>query len=218
MDLKTSMMCAAASVFALALMVSPFPAQISLSAAPAYAAEVCASDVKRDDLDDAQALTLYECIKDKMYSDLQKSGLEEAKAYRDWALVSTAPFVSATHGNRFVRHYVNDIGKDAYVKWEKIGGRTMPVGSITAKESFYVNKKGQVRNGPFFLMEKVAAGTLPDTNDWKYTLMFPNGTIVGVSGTDTSKKVKFCHGCHLSVLEDQDGMFFPNVDYRVKSN
>lgn len=217
MTLKTLIGCAAGCAFAFALTATPASVLAPFSIAPAHAADACTTDVKKDELSDEQAQALYDCIKDKIYSGLQKSGLEEAKTYRDWPLVSTAPFISATHGNRFVRHYVNEIGKDAYLKWEEMGGRNMPVGSITAKESFNVNKKGQVRNGPFFLMEKVAAGTLPDTDDWKYTLMFPNGKVVGVSGTDTAKKVKFCHDCHLGVLDDQDAMFFPDEDYRIKT-
>jgi len=218
MKIKKLIGSATGGVLALAMLVTPFTILAPFSIVPALAADACTTDVKKDELSDEQAQALYDCIKDKIYSGLQASGLEEAKAYRDWALVSTAPFISATHGNRFVRHYVNDVGKEAYIKWEALAGRNMPVGSITAKESFNVNKKGEVRNGPFFLMEKVAAGTLPDTDDWKYTLMFPNGKVVGVSGTDTAKKVKFCHDCHVNVLDDQDAMFFPDEDYRIKTN
>lgn len=214
----TLFVCAAGCTFALASAAGMLQQTRPLAVGSAHAADACTTDTAKDELSDQQAMALFDCIKDRLYAGLQKSGLAEAKAYRDWSLVSTNPFISATHGNRFVNHYVNDTGKEAYLKWDAIGGRNMPVGSITAKESFTINKKGEVRPGPFFLMEKVAAGSLPDTDDWKYTLMFPNGKLVGVSGTETAGKVTFCHDCHVGVLEDQDAMFFPDEAYRVQVN
>jgi len=210
--------CAAGCAFALAMIANPLSQPTAYLASPAGAAEVCKTEIAKDDLTDDQVQALYDCLAEAIHSGVQKSGLPEARAYRDWTVASTVPFISATHGSRFVRHYVNATGKDAYLKWEELGGRNMPVGSITAKESFDINKKGEVNPGPFFLMEKVAVGTLPETDDWKYTLMMPNGKVIGNSGTDTGMKVKFCHDCHLNVLDDQDGMFFPEEDYRVKTH
>ncbi|MEM1049318.1 MAG: cytochrome P460 family protein [Pseudomonadota bacterium] len=210
--------CAAGCAFALTSTTETLQHFAPLAGSPAHAADACTTDVAKDELSDAQALALFDCIKERLYSGLQRSGLAEAKAYRDWPMASTNPFISATHGNRFVNHYVNETGREAYLKWDAIGGRTMPVGSIAAKESFNITKNGEVRPGPFFLMEKVSAGSLPETDDWKYTLMFPNGKVVGVSGTETGGKVKFCHDCHVGVLEDQDALFFPDEAYRVRAN
>ncbi|WP_350334970.1 cytochrome P460 family protein [Coralliovum pocilloporae] len=183
---------------------------------PAHAA-ACETKKAKDDLTDADATALYDCIKDKLAEGYKGSGLEEATAFRSWFVPNTNTFVSPTHGKRFVQHYINDIGKEAYLKYDDVDKNVMPVGTIAAKESFAVSKKdGKVRPGPLFLMEKVAAGTLPDTGDWKYTLISPKGKIIGQTGTESEKKIKFCHGCHQNALEDYDAMFFPDVDYRVE--
>lgn len=183
----------------------------------AGAAMACTTEVAKDDLTDAQVADLYACIEGKLLKAYNKSGKAEAAAFRDWFMPSTTPFRSATHGNRFVNHYINDIGREAYMSFNE-DDLQMPVGAIAIKESFNVSKKGKVQRGPLFIMEKVAAGTFPDTDDWKYTTIIPNGKIMGETGTDTAKKQKFCHDCHVNVLEGQDAMFFPDEDYRVSSN
>lgn len=183
----------------------------------AGAAMACSTDIAKDDLTDAQVADLFTCIEGKLLEGYNKSGKAEAAAYRDWFMPSTTPFTSATHGNRFVNHYINDIGRDAYMSFNE-DNLVMPVGSIAVKESYTLNKKGEVSRGPLFIMEKVAAGAYPDTDDWKYTTIIPNGKILGETGTDTAKKQKFCHDCHSNVLEGQDAMFFPDEDYRSASN
>lgn len=176
----------------------------------------CKTDIAKDDLTDAQAAELYQCIEGDLLASYQKSGRGEADEFRSWFVNNTNVFISSTHGNRFVNHYVNDIGKDAYSTYAE-EGLVMPVGSITAKESFTISKKnGSVRKGPLFLMEKMAADAgFGETGDWKYAVILPNGKIMGETGAETGKKVAFCHGCHESVLEGQDAMFFPDEDYRV---
>lgn len=198
-----------------ALKLAALSGMFTMVAGIAHAA--CSTDIAKDDLNDAQVAELFACIEDKLLEGYNKSGKAEAKAYRDWFMPSTTPFISATHGKRFVNHYINDIGRDAYMSFNE-DDLVMPVGSIAVKESYTINKKGKVRRGPLFIMEKVAAGTFPDTDDWKYTTIIPNGKILGETGTDTAKKQKFCHDCHEAVLEGQDAMFFPGEDYRVSAN
>ncbi|MEM7268380.1 MAG: cytochrome P460 family protein [Pseudomonadota bacterium] len=184
----------------------------TLAAGAAHAA--CSTESAKADLTDEQAAELYACIEGELLTSYQKSGWDEANDFRNWFMPSTTPFISATHGKRFVNHYVNDIGKEAYLTYAE-EDLIMPVGSITAKESYTVNKKGQVKKGPLFLMEKVAAGELPETGDWKYSVILPSGKVMGVTGGEKSKKVAFCHTCHEAVLDGQDGMFYPEEDYRV---
>ena len=180
---------------------------------PAHAQD-CATNIPKDDIDGPEAQRLYDCIADSLYEGYQGSGLPEAAAYKGWTHASTAPYLSATHGARFVNNLVNDTGRDAYLDYLDTGFKT-PVGSIVAKESFTIDKAGNVKRGPLFFMEKVARGGLPETDDWKYALVLPNGKVMGVSGTETGPKVKFCHDCHESVLESQDAMFYPPREYRV---
>lgn len=188
----------------------------ALSALAGVAHAECRTDIDKDDLTDAQAAELYQCIEGELLASYQKSGRAEADGFRSWHVNNTTVFNSATHGNRFVNHYVNDIGKAAYSTYAE-EGQEMPVGSITAKESFTISKKdGSVRKGPLFLMEKMAADAGFDaTAGWKYAVILPNGKIMGETGEDTGKKVKFCHDCHAAVVEGQDAMFYPDEDYRV---
>ena len=184
----------------------------SVLAGAAYAE--CKTDIAKDDLTDAQATALYQCIEGELLASYQKSGRAEASEFRSWFVNNTNVFISSTHGNRFVNHYMNDIGKAAYSAYAEEGDE-MPVGSISAKESFTISKKnGKVRKGPLFLMEKMGSG-FDATAGWKYAVILPNGKIMGETGTETDKKVKFCHDCHEAVVEGQDAMFYPDEDYRV---
>jgi len=177
------------------------------------AAAACTSDKKRDDLSPAEAQALYDCIEASMLAGYSKAkDVPGVPDYRDWKLVSTAPLVSATHGNMFVNHWVNDLGAEIYVKWEEMDGAKFPIGTIFAKESFRINKKGVVKRGPLFLMEKVAADVAPD--GWVYTRLFPNGKYQRTNGPK-SKKMVFCHDCHAATIEDQDAAFFPPEEYRI---
>lgn len=188
-------------------LATAFGLALGLSVTAALAAADCTTEKKKDDLTDAEALALYECIKDDLLAGFQKSGRPEADAYRSWTVNSTNPFISATHGNRFVIHYSNDVATETYTKYAE-EGVTMPVGSILGKESYTISKKGKVRRGPLFLMEKVESS---EYDNWQYTTILPNGKVGG-------PKPSFCHDCHKNVLEGQDAMFYPDEDYRVTSN
>ncbi len=136
-------------------------------------------------------------------SGYAKSGDRDAKSYAGWKIYNTQPYVSGTHGGRFVNNYANATAK-AYGKFEKAG--RMPRGSVLAKDSFSVSAKGNAGAGPFFLMEKMGGGFNKASGDWQYTLVMPNGKIIGRTNGRGSANVKFCHECHMSVAEDQDSM------------
>ncbi len=184
-------------------------------AAPPVRAQDCATETPKDDIRGPEAQALYDCISDSLYKSFQGSGVKEAAEYRDWSYASTSPYLSATHGSRFVVNLINDIGKKAYLDFLDQGLK-MPVGTIAAKESFTIDRTGKVKRGPLFFMEKAERGALPDTNDWKYTLILPNGKVMGVTGTETGVKVKFCHDCHAAVADTQDSMLYLPEEYRVQ--
>ena len=142
-----------------------------------------------------------------------KSGNQWAASYQSWRNVAAQPYVSDTHGARYVNNYANDVGADNYALFEEAG--PAPVGSVYAKDSFTVTGKGGVGAGPLFLMEKMEAGFDPDTGDWRYTLIMPNGRVIGTTGGKGAAKVGFCAACHLGV-EDQDSRFFLDEDYRAQ--
>ena len=142
-----------------------------------------------------------------------KSGNQWAASYRNWRNVAAQPYVSDTHGARYVNNYANDIGADNYSLFEEAG--PAPAGTVLAKDSFVVRPNGNVAAGPLFLMEKMEAGFNADTGDWRYTLIMPSGKLIGTTGGKGAKNVVFCAECHLAV-EEQDSRFFLDEEYRVR--
>ena len=129
-------------------------------------------------------------------------------------LFRSAPYISKTHGTRFVNNYANDVAK-AYSKFEKAG--VMPVGSVLAKNSFRVTPQGKVESGPLFLMEKMPAGFNAASGNWRYTLVMPDGKVIGTTNGNGSINVAFCAECHTGVTgEKTDSLFFLPTQYRVK--
>jgi hypothetical protein len=164
-------------------------------------------------LSDADALTVYDQIIDDLVSGYALSGNPSATAFRDWRRYNTAPYRSATHGNRYVNNYGNVRAK-SYGGFEKAG--VMPPGAVLAKDSFAVTKLGDVTLGPLFLMEKMAAGFNPSSGDWKYTMIMPDGSVFGETGGDGGDKVQFCADCHNVVGKSQDYLYLVPKEYRQK--
>jgi hypothetical protein len=131
--------------------------------------------------------------------------------YRAWRRYNTAPYLSATHGNLYINNYVNEAGR-AYGRFEDAG--TLPVGAIIAKDSFIVERSGEVRPGPLFVMEKMPKGFNYVSSDWRYIQINPDGEFFGETHGEGDERVAFCIGCHLAV-EQQDHLFFIPGPYRV---
>jgi hypothetical protein len=165
------------------------------------------------DLSDAAALTLYLRVLDQMVSGYRISDLATAGTYRSWRRYNKTPYRSATHGERFVNNYGNTIAK-SYGNFEAAGD--MPVGSVLAKDSIAVTTRGDVFLGPLFLMEKMAPGFSPESRDWCYTMIMPDGSLFGATHGEGSERVKFCITCHEAAGDENDHLFFVPEDYRVK--
>ena len=188
----------AAGAFATALCFSP----------AAFAA--CTTEVKKDDLTDEQVQALYDCIKEELRAGYAAQGGENTAEYTSWGAAATLPAAPGVHGKRFLMTFVNDIGFEEYTKFSDERG-PMPVGTIIAKESFNVNKKGKVAKGPLFFMTKAAAGGEADQyGNWVYAAFSAKGKAMKI-------KQKFCHDCH-GAYEDQDSLGYPVADYRISSN
>ncbi len=175
---------------------------------PALAAD-CTTDIAKDDLTVEQANGLYDCIKEDLRAGYASQDAPFSSDYQSWKAASTAPMPNAGHGNRFLMTFVNETGYDEYVTYSDERG-PMPVGSILAKESFNVSKKGAVQKGPLFFMEKVAAGgDAEEYGNWVYSAVQPKGKPMAI-------KQAFCHACH-AAFEDQDAMGYPDEDVWVKA-
>lgn len=161
------------------------------------------------DLEEAQVVALYECLKGKMADGYAAGGDEVGTAYRSWTVTSTRPAVAGPHGNRLLQTFANEIAAPEYLKFAE-EGVVMPVGSVLAKESIsFSKKKKTARPGPLFVMTKAATGTIPETDDWLYAGVQPNGKPMKF-------KQSFCHDCH-SAYSDQDSLAYPLEEVRIGS-
>jgi len=161
-------------------------------------------------LDKAQAEAIYQRVSEQMARGYRVSRRMEANEYTEWTRYNNAPYISATHGARYVSNYANAKAK-AYAKFEQAG--TFPVGAIIAKDSFTATDDGQLHAGPLFTMEKMPAGFNPASGDWKYVMIMPDGSFFGETNGEGSENVRFCIGCH-AAMEDQDHLFFIPDEYR----
>jgi hypothetical protein len=170
-------------------------------------------------LDHPEAMTPAEA--EAVYSELRQNmaalyamaaDYPAAATYQDWTRFNAAPYPSATHGNRYVNNYANALGRDYGAL--PAGGRYR-AGAILAKDSISAIDDGSTYPGALFFMEKLADGTSPETADWRYVMVLPDGSVFGDSGGDNAEKVAYCHTCH-ELAADDDYVFFIPEEFRAK--
>jgi hypothetical protein len=138
-----------------------------------------------------------------------------AQEYQGWERLNTQPYVSATHCSRYVNNYPGPEAAEAYGRFEEVGA--MPLGARIAKDSFTVTPDGRVGVGPLFLMEKMAAGFDAASDDWRYAMIMPDGSLFGMTGGQGSQNVQFCAECHAIVADDQDSLYFMPEEFRASA-
>ncbi len=185
-------------------------AVVNPCAANPCAANPCAPAAAAE-LSGAEAATTYDKIAGGLRAGYAKSDHPVATAYFTWNRYNKVPYVSETHGGRHVNNFANDLAK-AYGRFEKAG--VMPEGSVLAKDSFRLTPQGEAQPGPLFLMEKMAAGFSPDSADWRYTMIMPNGAVFGTTEGRDAAKVQFCADCHGG--SENDSLFFLPEEQRVR--
>lgn len=120
----------------------------------------------------------------------------------DWASyekLSRGPWVSKTHGARFVETYVNAAGAAAYKT-----DAPFPVGTTIVKISHeHQGGKPSSVAGPTFVMRKEPAGYAPDHGDWSYGIHWAEPTpaqakVLGgpIYWRGKAGKVEYCVKCH----------------------
>ena len=158
----------------------------------------------------AEALAIYANIADDMARGYAVSRELAAERFRKWRRYNSAPYRSATHGNRYVNNYAN-AKASRYGKLKS--GEQMPPGALLAKDAFTVSANGDVYGGPLFIMEKLGEGASPKTGGWRYVMIMPDGSYFGDSTGDGAERVEFCNGCHSAVAAN-DYLFFIPAKYR----
>lgn len=157
------------------------------------------------------AETVYQRIRSDMSAGYALARMPRLRSYLSWRRHNSAPYRSATHGARYVNNYSNRKG-EAYGRFEEAG--ELPVGAILVKDSFTASVDGGIYPGPMFVMEKMQEGFNPASNDWRYTMIMPDGSLFGETKGISASKVDFCVGCHAARAEF-DHLFFLPEAYRL---
>lgn len=178
-----------------------------LATATVASAQDCSVEKDAWDLTPDEVAAVYTCVSDALAAGYAEGDNEVAAVYRDWTVTATRPGLAGAHSERFLMTFVNDIGVEQYMRYEISEDFSMPAGSILAKESFKFSDSGEMRRGPLFIMEKVAAGTADEYDNWVYSAVQPNGGAMGISQA-------FCHDCHVA-FSDQDSMGYPLEEVRI---
>lgn len=183
---------------------------LALAASGAHAA--CDVDKAGGDLSGDEAEAIYECLSESLHEGYRAGPKRWIPAgfvedYRDWTKVSAFPAAPGFHGGRFLTTWVNEAGAEAYLKYEE--DPEIPAGTRIAKESFSVGDDGAVTPGPLFLMQKVEAGASPETGDWHYMMVAPNGAPQAVN-VQTA-----CSACHQENFGHQGGLGYPVEEARI---
>ena len=163
-------------------------------------------------LSGARAEDVYQAIRGQISTNYAASGDPVTLSYQTWKRYNQTPYRSSNHGERFVNHYANDKAAD-YGKFENL--KPLAPGAIVIKDSFAVTRAGAVMTGPLFMMEKMEPGFAPSDGDWRYLMLRPDGSLVGMTGGPDGYKMKFCADCHKRAGAEHDFLFFMPKEARI---
>ncbi|WP_209505041.1 MULTISPECIES: cytochrome P460 family protein [unclassified Ruegeria] len=158
-----------------------------------------------------EAAAHYHSLRRRMARGYAAAQLDLVLNYQSWPLFNDAPYISATHGQRYVNTYANRMAHN-YGTLQQ--GEELPMGSVLAKDSMTVTDEGHIHPGAMFIMEKLPEGTSPNTADWRYIMVLPDGSLYGDTMGARASEVAYCHVCHEQVA-DRDYTFFVPEEYRV---
>lgn len=155
-----------------------------------------------------EATAHYRSMSRRMARGYATAQLDILLNYQSWPLFNDAPYISATHGQRFVNSYANRMAHNYGTLQE---GEVLPMGSVLAKDSMTVTDEGKIHPGAMFVMEKLAAGTSPETADWRYIMVLPDGSLFGDTLGARASAVAYCHDCHELVAERDYTFYVPEA-------
>ncbi len=166
-----------------------------------------------NDLTFEEAQVVYDCIAADLHAGYMTGDKKWIPTgyvadYRSWTSANTLPANPGVHGGRFLLTRINDIGAAEYLKFAE-ENVDIPAGTVIAKESFAVSEDGKVQKGPLFIMQKVAAGVSPETDDWYYMAVAPNGAPMAVN------VMTACSECHQGNFGFRGGLGYPDEEVRA---
>ncbi len=160
----------------------------------------------------ARAEAIYQAIRGQISNNYAASGDPVTLAYQSWKRYNKSPYRSGPHGERFVNHFANDKAA-GYGKFENLD--PLPVGSIIIQHSFADTRHGAVMTGRMFMMEKMETGFASAAGSWRFLMLRPDGSLVGMTGGEDSKRVAFCADCHKTAGAKHDFLFFMPREARI---
>lgn len=164
------------------------------------------------ELSQSVANRIYDELRAIMSENYALSRMSVVEDYQSWRRYNSAPYVSATHGQRFVNNYANITASDY---GSLPAGQAYPAGSVLAKDSMTIMDNGKIYPGALSVMEKLATGSSPDTADWRYLVILPDGTLFGDTVGEEAEQVDYCHACH-AARASKDFVFFVPDEFLIK--
>lgn len=146
----------------------------------------------------------YKSLARRMARGYSAAQLDPIRNYQNWPVFNTAPYISSTHGQRYVNSYANRMASN-YGTLK--AGEVLPAGSVLAKDSMTVTDEGNIHPGALFVMIKLGQDASPATADWRYIMVMPDGSLFGDTMGNRADAVAYCHECHEQVA-DRDFTFF----------
>jgi len=162
------------------------------------------------ELTDQEAAAVGDCMRPTLAALASASADLRLRGSGDWKRFSSQ-FYASEHG-RYLE-VAGNASAEPYLRYED--GPPLPVGAVITKRSYRVLQSGAVVVDPQFAMERMPKGYDERVGDWKFTLIAPDGSIVGDSRGRDGDKVEFCVECHKSAWR-QDFLFFIPPPYRPK--
>jgi len=144
-----------------------------------------------------------------------QSDHSEGRDFAGWTNVASTSYISFMHGERFAANHANDIAAEQYGMFEDV--KAIPAGGIIAKPTFSISAAGEALWETLFLIEKAEAGMSPDTNDWIYTAIMPDGALMGLTLGQNSDGMNFCTACYMGGGADTDDLLFMAKEYRIQN-
>jgi hypothetical protein len=160
-----------------------------------------------------RAESVYQAVRGQLRKSYRQAEDPITEAYQTWRRFNHTPYRSPNHGERFVNHYGNPEAA-GYAKFEKLS--PLPEGAIIIKDSFTVTRHGDLRSGPFFMMEKMPAGFPSLAGTWRFMMLRGDGSLVGITDGEGADKVRFCGECHRNAGAQHDFLYFMPQNARIK--
>jgi hypothetical protein len=170
-----------------------------------------ADAMRAPSISDDEARIAGDCVEGTRRAAFVDSDHVAAREHAAWRRMTTRPYRSEHAFRGIYVEIFADARAAGYAQFED--GVPLPVGARIAKASFLISHEGLVSPGPLFLLEKMPPGFDPEGGDWRYTLVGPDGKVVGETGGHNASGVRYCFNCH-KAGRNQDFLLFPAPPYR----